>query len=108
MNDAIQTPEAQKLAQMLQQQQMQKILQGIQGGMGSGAMSSPDMEMAQRAMSTQPDYGMNANAAPMQQGNAMQPSVQMLGRPVTQGSYGGKPMSNMGQMQSDYEMMRKR
>lgn len=103
MNDAIQTPEAQKLAQMLQQQQMQKILQGTQGGMATSA----DMQGAQSAMGN-PDYGMTANAAPMQQGNLMQPSVQMLGKPVTQGSYGGKPMSNMGQMQSDYEMMRRR
>jgi len=66
MDDLVQNPEAQKLAQMLQQQQMQKFLQSMQGG-----MSGSDMEMAQRAMAAQPDYGMQSvpmTGQPMQQG----------------------------------------
>jgi hypothetical protein len=49
MDDLAQNPEAQKLAQMLQQQQMQKFLQSMQG---VGAMT--DAERQQMAM--QRDY----------------------------------------------------
>ena len=115
MDDMIQTPEAQKLAQMLQQQQMQKILQSIQGGMGSGAMSNAD---TQQMGSAQSDYGMNAGSVPMpsamqQQSDFMQPPVQMMGRSIPQNSMGGMkpvPMPTVrgdGYM-SNYEMMRKR
>jgi hypothetical protein len=117
MDDMIQTPEAQKLAQMLQQQQMQKILQSIQGGMGSGAMSEVDR---QQMGSAQRDYGMNVGSVPMpapmqQQGDFMQAPVQMMGRPIPQNSMGGMaaksaPMPTVrgdGYM-SNYEMMRKR
>jgi hypothetical protein len=116
MNDAIQNPEAQKLAQMLQQQQMQKILQSISApAMGSAAMSNADMQNMTRA---QPDYGMNVGSAPMpssmqQQGDFMQPSVQM-GQPMpnSMGSMAAKPtpmpsVRGDGYM-SNYEMMRKR
>lgn len=68
MDDMIQNPEAQKLAQMLQQQQMQKFLQALQGA-GSGAMTNADMQMAQMPMNTpqgnyqmpvtQPEYAGN-------------------------------------------------
>jgi hypothetical protein len=115
MNDAIQNPEAQKLAQMLQQQQMQKILQSIQGGMGSGAISEADRQQMGNA---QRDYGMNVGSVPMpssmqQQGDFMQPSVQM-GQPMpnSMGSMAAKPVPmptvrGDGYM-SNYEMMRKR
>jgi hypothetical protein len=115
MDDLVQNPEAQKLAQMLQQQQMQKFLQSMQGG-----MSSSDMEMAQRAMAPQADYGMQSvpmTGQPMQQGQYSQPPVSMFGQAIPQqGAMGAKPapmpMSRgMGQgamSNADYEMMRRR
>jgi hypothetical protein len=115
MDDLVQNPEAQKLAQMLQQQQMQKFLQSMQGG-----MSGSDMEMAQRAMAPQPDYGMQSvpmTGQPMQQGQYPQPPVSMFGQAIPQqGAMGAKPapmpMSRgMGQgamNNADYEMMRRR
>jgi hypothetical protein len=117
MDDLVQNPEAQKLAQMLQQQQMQKFLQSMQG---AGAMSGSDMEMAQRAMAAQPDYGMQSvpmTGQPMQQGQYPQPPVSMFGQAIPQqGAMGAKPapmpMSRgMGQgamSNADYEMMRRR
>jgi hypothetical protein len=115
MDDLVQNPEAQKLAQMLQQQQMQKFLQSMQGG-----MSGSDMEMAQRAMAAQPDYGMQSvpmTGQPMQQGQYPQPPVSMFGQAIPQqGAMGARPapmpMSRgMGQgamSNADYEMMRRR
>jgi hypothetical protein len=126
MDDLVQNPEAQKLAQMLQQQQMQKFLQQIQGaGSGMGAMSELDRQQMQSQSS--PMF-----AQPMPQGEFNQRPVPMLGQPMPQGSMGGRPVpmpnvngfqgamsdldrrmlmqQGMGQgamSNADYEMMRK-
>ena len=103
MDDMIQNPEAQKLAQMLQQQQMQKFLQAIQG---AGSMSNADMQMAQmgQAPMVQPDY---SNSMPvggmLRRRGMMQGAVSDIDkRNMMQQGMGQGPMSN-----ADYDMMRK-
>ena len=121
MDDMVQNPEAQKLAQMLQQQQMQKFLQQLQGA-GAGPMTNADM--------LRQSHPMFAQEIP--QGEFNQRPVPMLGQPMPQGSMGGRPapmptvngfqgamsdldrrllmQQGMGQgamSNADYEMMRK-
>lgn len=103
MDDMIQNPEAQKLAQMLQQQQMQKFLQQLQG---AGPMSNADMQMAQmgQAPMVQPDY---SNSMPiggmLPRRGMMQGAVSdMDKRNMMQQGMGQGPMSN-----ADYDIMRK-
>lgn len=103
MDDMIQNPEAQKLAQMLQQQQMQKFLQAIQG---AGPMSNADMQMAQmgQAPMVQPDY---SNSMPiggmLPRRGMMQGAVSdMDKRNMMQQGMGQGPLSN-----ADYDMMRR-
>ena len=135
MDNLVQNPEAQKIAQMLQEQQTQKFLRALQGA-GSGAMSDADMLMAQGVMGGQPNYGMQPvpmDGQAMQQGPFMQQPAQMFGRAIPQGGLGGNPapmptvnssqgamseldrrmmmQQGMGQgamSNSDYQMMRKR
>lgn len=100
MNDMIQTPEAQRMAQMLQQQQMQKFLQGLQAAPGVGGMS--DAERQQMAART--DY---EAMTPMSVNQPQQGGMPVLnpqgdyGMPVVQPEYasnmptGGTPAANM-------------
>jgi hypothetical protein len=113
MDDLVQNPEAQKLAQMLQQQQMQRFLQSMQG---AGPISTADMQMAQMPINApQADYGM-----PINQSN-YQSNMPMGGAPVARQGLMQGAMSNvdrrnmlqqgMGQgamSNKDYEMMRRR
>lgn len=103
MDDMVQNPEAQKLAQMLQQQQMQKFLQQLQG---AGPMSNADMQMAQmgQAPMVQPDY---SNSMPM---GGVSPRRGMLQGAVSEMDKRNMMQQGMGQgamSNSDYDMMRR-
>lgn len=107
MDDLVQNPEAQKLAQMLQQQQMQKYLQMLQGvGANAGAMSELDRQQMQRPQPV-PMLGQ-----PIPQGD-FPPPAPMFGQPVPQGGLGGRPVpmpsanNPTGVTAQEYEMMRK-
>jgi hypothetical protein len=101
MDDLVQNPEAQKLAQMLQQQQMQKFLQSMQG---AGAMTEADRQN----MAMQRDYSamtpMNANV-PQQGGMPIISPEADYGMPINQPNYsgnmpmGGAPVTRRGLLQ---------
>jgi hypothetical protein len=100
MDDMVQNPEAQKLAQMLQQQQMQKFLQSMQVGQGVGAMS--DLERQQMAMRPDAEAMMPMQAnAPAQGGMPVINPQGDYGMSVVQPDYasnmptGGVPTANM-------------
>ena len=117
MDDLVQNPEAQKLAQMLQQQQMQKFLQSMQG---AGAMTEAERQQMQGmgAMSELDRQQMIRQPVPIfgqqiPQGDFTQGSVPMLGQPMPQGNMGSRPVpmpyanNPTGVTRQEYEMMRK-
>ena len=109
-----------KLAQMLQQQQLMKFLQSMQG---AGAMTDADRgQMMQGQMSDLDAQLMSRPSAPMygqpmQQGDFTQQPVPMLGAPMQQQGQmirPSAPMPTVGGMgqgamsNKDLEMMRRR
>jgi hypothetical protein len=109
-----------KLAQMLQQQQLMKFLQSMQG---AGAMTDADIgQMMQGQMSGADAQLMSRPPAemygqPMQQGEFSQQPVPMLGAPMQQQGQmirPSAPMPTVGGMgqgamsNKDLEMMRRR